>query len=403
MLLRAPKKKTKAKAKRYASTPKKSGMAFWLILAGVFIALSAFISLEASILATGFICICAILFYDMRRRKLWESAFSFRLKSINSKYERITRDITRHTIEIKDLKNKQAQTLHRQNDMPASKQKKQRPTLTPRPSYINHANDDPYFEQNALSDTVVTELIHHAVRSSRIEVFAQPIIRLPQRKTRYYEMFARIRASAGSYLPAVQYMRLAQKESLVNNIDTLLLIECLKTIQKTAHLDNAIPFILNIGSETLKNKSFMGKLLNFLAKNRKLAPRLIFEIKQSDFDNMHPAILEILRGLGTLGCALSIDNVETLEFDIKFLQVLKVRLVKIRSAILLEKIKTPQGTMKARKIKRLLEGNGIAVVVERIENEKELRALLDLDIKNAQGYLFGKPEPQGIYQKKKAA
>ena len=46
-----------------------------------------------------------------------------------------------------------------------------------------------------------------------------------------------------------------------------------------------------------------------------------------------------------------------------------------------------------KRIKTELDSNGIDMIDEKIESEKQLIELLDLDIDYGQGYLFGKPEP----------
>jgi cyclic-di-GMP phosphodiesterase TipF (flagellum assembly factor) len=146
----------------------------------------------------------------------------------------------------------------------------------------------------------------------------------------------------------------------------------------------------------------MRALLAFISKNRDLAPRLIFEIKQSDFNTMKPAILEIFRGLGRLGCSMSIDNVTSLEFDHKFLQVVRVKYIKINAKTLLAQSKTEKDFADVMRIKRKLEGNGVGFIVEKIENEFMLKELLDYDISYGQGYLFGKPGLQSAYQRQTA-
>jgi cyclic-di-GMP phosphodiesterase TipF (flagellum assembly factor) len=276
--------------------------------------------------------------------------------------------------------------------------KKRTPPIVSRAANDGGRDDVPEY-----SDMVVRELVHHAIRNQSVEVFLQPIVRLPQRKTRFYEMFARIRAKPGLYLPAHKYMSVATGDALMHDIDSLLLTECLQIIQKTAHVERATPFFLNITTETLTNGAFMRRLLAFLAKNRHLSQRLVFEIRQSDFEGMSPGALEILRGLGRLGCALSIDHVESLNFDLKFLQTLKVRFIKIEALGFMKKARHDTGYRDLLNMKRKMEGNGIGVIIEKVESEFVLKELLDFDITYGQGHLFGKPDLQGAYRQRNVA
>lgn len=256
---------------------------------------------------------------------------------------------------------------------------------------------------DALSDLVVKELIHQAVRNERVDVFIQPVMRLPQRRVRFYEMFARVRARPGLYVPAQRYMALAEQDKLMGDIDTLSLLECLRTLKSTAHLQRPAPVFLNITMATLQNGFFMKHLLTFLAKNKELAPRLIFEIPKRDYDALSPPLLEIIKGLSTLGCALSLDHVDNLDLDIGDLLRFKVRFVKIDAALLVRAAQADGDFAEMQRLKRRIEGNGIAVIAEKIEDETTLMDVLDYGIHYGQGYLFGKPGLQGAYKPKKAA
>lgn len=247
------------------------------------------------------------------------------------------------------------------------------------------------------SDAVVRELLRHAVGSRRIEAFVQPVMRLPQRQVRFYEVFARIRARPGEYIPAARYMKLAELDNLHREIDVLLLLHCLKTIQDSARVERAAPFFLNITRETLGNGPFMRQLLGFLSRNRHLAPRIIFEIPQAQFADLPPPLLEIVRGLGRLGCSFSLDHALSLDLDIADLQKLKVRFVKIDAARLLAAGGREREAALINRARRRLEANGIGVIAQRVESEAQLRQLLDIDLHYGQGFLFGRPEPQGAY------
>lgn len=427
------KKSGKKKARAHSPIPRRALMVAGMLLTGGIILGLAFISIELAVITAGFTGIGAFMLADSRRRTYWEQSASFKFIKIFKTQEEIKDDLERNKMDISYLKHTPSSTLRRETHAEQTGPEKDpdikvkpRPATPPQramaPSYeelfdpapvlraerpgtktaaqSSRASED---EEPQYSDMVVKELIHHAVTKEQIEVFAQPIMRLPQRKIRFYEMFARIRARPGVYLPAAHYMKLARDDAAMNAIDNMLLMECIKTIRTSAHIEKAAPFFLNITTDTLKNAAFMKRLVDFLGKNRALAPRLVFEIRQQNLENMPPVILEILRGLGQLGCALSLDHVQTLDFDMKFLQVLNVRFVKIGAEAFLSAAANNQHFTQMIKLKRRLEGNGIGVIVEKIESENDLKEILDFDIHYGQGYLFGRPDLQGAYRQRSAA
>ncbi|HCX66812.1 MAG TPA: diguanylate phosphodiesterase, partial [Rhodobiaceae bacterium] len=51
------------------------------------------------------------------------------------------------------------------------------------------------------------------------------------------------------------------------------------------------------------------------------------------------------------------------------------------------------GDIHAADLKELLKRNGIQLIVDKIENEREVVDVLDYDVEFGQGYLFGEPRP----------
>ncbi len=420
-----------AKAQRKSpkhKKPSRAGVAAAVFTATLTITLLSFISLELAMISFGLFALGAIVYSEGRRRGFWEQAASFTFKRLKDEQESLAMSIADHDRELMILQNQMKVTMARVEEIRKNKTKMQsadepyskaaqldiemdsafdqsadRIPLALRAAQTLDRPPDPApapeTEFDGVSDTIVQELLRMAVSKERVDVFVQPIMRLPQRQKRFYEMFARIRARPGQYIPAARYMQMAEQDNLHNTIDHLLLLHCLKTIESSAHIKNATPFFINITGDTLKNKPFMQRLLAFVSKNRALAPRLIFEIRQSDFEDLHPALLEVLKGLGTLGCSFSLDHVQSLDFDISELQRFKVRFIKIDKAQLM----AHSGMAQIMRAKGKLEANGIGVIVQKIETEDDMRDLLDYDIHYGQGYLFGKPDLQGAYGKTERA
>ncbi len=112
---------------------------------------------------------------------------------------------------------------------------------------------------------------------------------------------------------------------------------------------------------------------------------------------------EVLRGLGRLGCAMSLDHVESLDMDVGDLQRHHIRFVKISAKTLMPFTRSDKGRADLHKQKRRLESNGISVIAEKIETENDVLELLDFDISYGQGHLFGRPDLEAAYRKKKVA
>jgi cyclic-di-GMP phosphodiesterase TipF (flagellum assembly factor) len=241
------------------------------------------------------------------------------------------------------------------------------------------------------------QMIRHAVRTDAVDVFLQPVVGLPQRRLRMYEVLARIRTDDGLYVPASQYMALAQKENLAPAIDNMLLLRCLHLLKEQS-LRHHVPYMINITRTTLADRGFMGDLVAFLSDNRAMAARLVFELPQADIEGLDRPPLAVMDGLSRLGCRFAADRVRKRRIDIGLLKARHVRFIKIDAEWLVREGSTPFGAARVARLKKHLDAAGIDLIVEKIENEATLRALLDYDIDFGQGWLFGKPDAATVYK-----
>jgi EAL domain-containing protein (putative c-di-GMP-specific phosphodiesterase class I) len=253
------------------------------------------------------------------------------------------------------------------------------------------------------SDAVMIELLNQAVQNERIEVFAQPVVRLPSRRLAYLELFARLRARAGIYLAASQYRPLAESKTIIQNVDHLLLLHVFDTLRSNARRGISVGYFINISSRSLRHAAFVNNLVAFAREHRSLAPSLIFEFQQADFDSLPTSGLELLNGLSRLGCRFSLDHVETPRFDVKRIEAAGISFLKMEASRLVDMAQTDEGATLVRRLKTALDRSGIEMIVEKIEDERAVVELLDFEVDYGEGYLFGKPDHEAAYRLRQAA
>jgi len=253
------------------------------------------------------------------------------------------------------------------------------------------------------SDTVIVELISHAIENERIEIFAQPIVKLPSRRLQYLELFARIRARSGIYLSGSDYRTLAEKETKIENVDHLLLLHVLETVRNDARRHIDIGYFINISSRCLKDRIYMTDLLEFVRMKRDLAPRLIFELQYSDLKNLSPSCYKLIDGLANIGCKFSVDNVYDSNFNADDLAEKGFEFLKFSAGKLMEMCSSSRGEMEVARMKSNLDKSRLTLIVEKIESEHDLKELLDFEIDLGEGYLFGRPDLEMAYRPKRTA
>lgn len=390
-------------------------VAFLVVLASV-------ASPRVAVMGAAMLGIVAFIAIEMSARRRWERDIVIELQRMGGDFDRIVREVARNRNDLADVRRmladagQMARSFGR--DVPAATADtggiEQRMIKAiaeqlsrmdaPQRGLATGEMDEPEIQlpviegltvDNAariLTDEQVMLFVQHAVQQDSIDLFLQPIVNLPQRKPRFFEMLSRIRISGEIYLPAGRYIAVAMKHDMVPVIDNLLLLRALQFIRDAGD-DGAAgrAWFCNITSLTLNDPKFMGDLVEFIAAYRTLAPRLVFEFNQQDLATMRAESLPVLDGLSRLGCRFSMDRVRELSFDFAHLEARHVRFVKVEAALIIAEMKEIGGLKRVQRLKAELDSRGIDLIVEKIESERQLVQLLDIEIDYGQGYLFGKP------------
>lgn len=242
----------------------------------------------------------------------------------------------------------------------------------------------------------VLDHVRTALRTDHVDIFLQPVVSLPQRKHRYYELFSRIRAGMDGdgkprYMLPEQYLGVAAEAGLIATIDNLLLFRCIQLLRETEKRHQNVGFFCNISAATLNDAAFMREFVTYMGQSPNLATKLVFELSQDDLMQGGLFATGFLDGLRRLGFHFSMDQVVSLDLDWNELARHEIRFVKLDAARLLDPDSRFADPRAVRELRKQLDRNNIDLIVEKVETEAQLLELLDLYIDFGQGYLFGEP------------
>jgi len=243
------------------------------------------------------------------------------------------------------------------------------------------------------------ETVREALAENRVDLYLQPVVALPQRKTVFYESFSRLRNATGRVIMPAEYLSVAEPAGLMTAIDNLLLFRCVQIVRRLAKQDRKIGIFCNVSMASLADESFFPQFLELLAANRDLAGALIFEIGQSAFDARGSVEARNMGKLADLGFRFSLDKVVDLDFDLQDLARADVKFVKIGAQGLLDELTEVEGRLVLRSLPDLAAEDfaaltrryGIELIAEKVESERQVVDILDLDLAYGQGHLFGEP------------
>jgi cyclic-di-GMP phosphodiesterase, flagellum assembly factor TipF len=243
------------------------------------------------------------------------------------------------------------------------------------------------------------DLVREALMENRVELYLQPIVQLPQRKTAFYEGFTRLKDANGRLILPQEFIPAAEQAGLMGTIDNVLLFRCVQIVRKLMKQDRRIGIFCNISPSALADEHFFPQFLEFMRENRDLAGSVIFEIPQDAYENRTSIEARAMAKLVDMGFRFSIDRVTNTEIDLPDLERSGVRYVKISAMTITDQI-VMRGLRPRSAITReiasadiaaVFQRYGIDMIAERVEGEDTVLEILDLDIPYGQGHLFGAP------------
>ena len=260
---------------------------------------------------------------------------------------------------------------------------------------INQTQEDQLITREPIldySDNEILKFLEKAVREDHIELYLQPIVRLPQRSQVFFECFSRIMDDKNNVIRPEQYLPVANSAGLAAAVDNLLLFKCVQLVRRTRRDNPEIIFFCNISKSTLIDIDFFTDFIDFMADNRNLTSSLAFEFSEETILDKNYDIQNGLERLSKLGFRLSLDQIHQLNLDLPKLASKGFKFIKIDAHLLHEMARGDTPNLNMRALKGALDRVAMDLIIEKIENEEMLKDLLDLQIDFGQGYLFGAPK-----------
>lgn len=258
---------------------------------------------------------------------------------------------------------------------------------------------DTYEARERQQSNLLLQTVHDALSENRVDLYLQPVVALPQRRTVFYESFTRLRDASDRVMMPAEYLSIAEGQGLVPAIDNLLLFRCAQIVRRLARQDRKVGVFCNVALSSLGDEAFFPRFLDFLSQNRDLNQALIFELGQAAFDARGAVEARNMAKLADLGFRFSIDKVQTLDLDFSDLQRSDVKFLKVAADLLIEQLLDLDGgaplaalpDIRAADFAGLTRRYGIEIIAEKVESERQIVDVLELDVGMGQGHLFGEP------------
>lgn len=255
------------------------------------------------------------------------------------------------------------------------------------------------------SERNLLQTVKDSIEANRVELHLQPIVSLPQRRIAFYECYTRLRDNSGNLILPGEFLRVAEHSGLVAEIDNMLLLKSVHLARKMVKRDKRISLFCNLSPTSLADETFFGQFIDFLRENRDLSGSIIFELTRDAFDRLSMTAERNMGRLFDLGFRFSIDRCDSVDLDLRKLERMGVRYVKIAGERLVEQLVRQNvrpitglaREFEAGDVASLFARYGVDLIADRVENERTIVEILELDLGFAQGMLFGMPKPEMEY------
>lgn len=232
------------------------------------------------------------------------------------------------------------------------------------------------------------KVVKSSLSENRVDLYLQPIVTLPSRRTAHFECFSRVRDEDGRIVLPRQYMKVAEAKGLIGTIDNLLLFRLIQLVRRLGKRRPDLRFFCNMSRYSMTDEEFFPQFIDYMTSNEEFSRRLVFEISQEDYKLLEDDVLERLQTLSRKGFGFSMDMVADFEQDFPTLEKQGFQFIKTDLRDLLS---SHPETGDVDEFKSFIRRRGMQLIASRIESEEAVLQALEAQVEFAQGYLFGEP------------
>lgn len=245
-------------------------------------------------------------------------------------------------------------------------------------------------------DVLVADRLRHALDEGRVEVFAQPIVRLHgDESSAHYELLMRLIGDAGTHLSPAWFMSAATRYRMLPELDRAVLQHIFTKLDKyRAQLTKKnLRFSVNLSGPSIGDPDFIEWLGTHVGGGGVPGNWLQFEITETAAVANVAQTQALMRRLKARGVQFALDDFGTGVSSFAYLKFFDVKMLKLDGSFVRDLLGNPRSESLVRGIAQLGRGMDIETVAECVETAAVRDRLTELGVDCAQGFFFGRPRP----------
>ncbi|KPH82798.1 EAL domain-containing protein [Bosea vaviloviae] len=236
-------------------------------------------------------------------------------------------------------------------------------------------------------------VISAALSEGRVEVHLQPIVQLPQRRTRGYEALVRLRLDEHTLLLPHEFLSVIEERGFGPTLDALVLTRALAIARHLGSKEGDLFVSCNFSAATWSSSKALATLSRILEKYREHTGHLIIEMPQSVFRGLDPTSLGLLGAMSANGVRFALDQLVDLRLDPTSLFDRGIRFVKAPATLLMEHAEGATTDIAAGDLSTLLARASVVLIADEVGDDPTVADMIDLGVMMAQGLVFSPPRP----------
>lgn len=248
--------------------------------------------------------------------------------------------------------------------------------------YEDSYNIHKSFEQNIMW----IKLLKQGFKENLLKAFFQPIVDTKTKEVLKYEALIRYISLDGKVHGPYEFLEVAKKTRLYQNIVKVILNDSLKLIkEKKKKVSINISYVDLIDDKTKKY------IYDFLEKNREFVNNLEFELLESEEIIDFNIIKDFITNVSKYSCKVGIDDFGAGYSNFHILSKLDISFVKIDGSLIKDIHNSKELEIIVRTIASIAKDFHIKTIAEFVATENIYEKVKALNIDYSQGYYFDKP------------
>jgi diguanylate cyclase (GGDEF)-like protein len=243
--------------------------------------------------------------------------------------------------------------------------------------------------------------LRQALEREEFVLHYQPKVNIASGKLTGAEALIRWNDPQSGLVPPARFVPILEETGLIHAVGRWALHKAIEDHQRWRNAGlPAVRIAVNVSPLQLRSRSFVAEIEEATSMTADAAAGLELEITESlIMEDVSHSIVSLL-AIRALGVTIAIDDFGTGFSSLSYLSKLPVDTLKIDRSFVVDMATDGGGLTLVSVIINLARALKLKVVAEGVETEEQLRQLRLLRCDEMQGYLFGKPVPVDIFEKK---